>query len=222
MKTLLIIPTQIELTPFMNRLQAIGSPGESKNLKSNKIMYYPSLALYVGIGGLGKTQFGVQTQFYIDNLAGIGQVICLGAAGSLSEKLQIYDIVVGEKTIEHDIKKYNREMIPVFEADKDLIEKLKLRNKDVNESKVHFGIIASGDEDVLSDESRERVLRKTKAIAVAWEGVGGARASRFNDLPFVEIRGISDNANCETINDFHAHIEELMEKLADYIYVILK
>jgi len=97
-----------------------------------------------------------------------------------------------------------------------------MQDKGLNEFMVHFGNIASGDEDVLSIESKRRVIKRTEALAVAWEGVGGARASKFNDLPFVEIRGISDNANSETIQDFHEHIEELMKKLADYIYVVLK
>jgi len=137
MKTLLIIPTKIELTPFVNRLKDIGLTHEYKSIKNIEISYFPILKLYVGMGGLGKTQFGVQTQFYIDNLDGIGQVICLGAAGSLSDDLQIYDIIVGEKTIEHDIRKYNREMIPVFEADKNLIKKIKSRDMHISATSGH-------------------------------------------------------------------------------------
>jgi adenosylhomocysteine nucleosidase len=60
---------------------------------------------------------------------------------------------------------------------------------------VHFGPIASGDEDIV-DPLRANVLRsETEAICVAWEGSGGARTAAFNGIGFAEIRCITDGAD---------------------------
>ena len=76
-------------------------------------------------GGLGKAQFGVQTQHLIENLDGIDVVVCTGTCGRLSKDLTVGDVVVGTQTVEHD---FNRGMsliklpLPTFEGDGSLIE----------------------------------------------------------------------------------------------------
>ena len=41
---------------------------------------------------------------------------------------------------------------------------------------------------------------RSGALAVAWEGTGGARAAAFSRVPYLEIRGISDMADHEFSN----------------------
>ena len=53
-------------------------------------------------GGLGKAQFGVQTQHLIDQADNIGLVVCAGIAGSLVSSVSVGDVVVATATIEHD------------------------------------------------------------------------------------------------------------------------
>ena len=62
---------------------------------------------------------------------------------------------------------------------------------------IHFGPIASGDEAIFESKRAREVHERTGALAVAWEGAGGARAARFSDVPYLEIRGISDKADQE-------------------------
>ena len=51
-----------------------------------------------------------------------------------------------------------------------------------------------------------KILR-TGALAVAWEGAGGARACHFSGIPFLEIRGITDSADSDAASDFRATLE---------------
>jgi adenosylhomocysteine nucleosidase len=82
---------------------------------------------------------------------------------------------------------------------------------------VHFGSIASGDEDVVDTARRQAIQEVTGALAVAWEGAGGARASQFNGLPFVEIRGITDSADSTAATDFESNLSLSLGNVAKLI-----
>jgi adenosylhomocysteine nucleosidase len=82
---------------------------------------------------------------------------------------------------------------------------------------VHYGIVASGDEDIITADRATALREATGAIAVAWEGAGGARASLFNALPFLELRGVTDTANHAAAADFHNNLRSVMTNLATFI-----
>jgi adenosylhomocysteine nucleosidase len=82
---------------------------------------------------------------------------------------------------------------------------------------VHYGIVASGDEDIITTDRATALREATGAIAVAWEGAGGARASLFNALPFLELRGVTDTANHEAPADFHKNLRSVMANLAAFV-----
>lgn len=52
------------------------------------------------------------------------------------------------------------------------------------------------------------------ALAVAWEGAGGARACVFSGLPFLEIRGITDSADHRAPVEFEQNLEKAMANIA--------
>jgi adenosylhomocysteine nucleosidase len=54
-------------------------------------------------------------------------------------------------------------------------------------------------------------------LAVAWEGAGGARACRFNDMPFIEVRWITDFVGPDAENDFFKNLEGLMGNLGELL-----
>ncbi|MGZ4107997.1 MAG: phosphorylase family protein, partial [Tumebacillaceae bacterium] len=115
--------------------------------------------------GHGKTQFGIQTQFLINHYQQLDSVICAGCAGGLAEKIAIFDVVAAEKTIEHDYRlKFARRPDPEFQGDHRFLERL--RKIQVNSFKIHFGAIASGDEDIADPVRAEELRQQTGAIAV--------------------------------------------------------
>ena len=217
MKKLVVIPTKNECTLFLKK--CIELDYEYVEAQYGKLTCYElaQLQVVVALGGLGKAQFGVQTQYLIDRIEGLGAVLCVGASGCLNTNYAAGDVVVGTKTVEHDIQKHSRMMIPEFASDVLLIEIFKsLTTKDRSYS-VHFGVVASGDEDIMTTKRKAEVRERTGADVVAWEGAGGARACHFSDVPFAEIRGVTDFANHQAEDDFFKHLENVMGNLAELI-----
>ena len=49
---------------------------------------------------------------------------------------------------------------------------------------------------------------------MAWEGAGGARACAFSDVPFIELRGITDTADHNAPADFETNLHVAMDSVA--------
>jgi len=215
MKILTVIPTQEELDFFVQECVERGLPIETSALGQILITRLPSLGLTVAQGGLGKAEFAVQTQYLIDSGGGWAVVICAGAAGALDDRLAIGDVVIGTPTIEYDIRnKFGKPLLPQFNSAESIVEDFRRMKLEDNSFKLHFGAIASGDEDIVDVGRRREVRELTGALANAWEGAGGARASYFSRLPFVEIRGISDSADETAAHDFEKNLRMTMRNVA--------
>ena len=118
----------------------------------------------------------------------------------------------GTVTVEHGYKeRFNPRPSPRYDARPDtLSEFIRLAESLAFPFKVHFGVIASGDEDIV-DPARAAELRETtNALGVAWEGSGGARAARLNDIGCIEMRGITDGAYGDAARCFHDNLNDVM------------
>ncbi|MBL6616854.1 MAG: 5'-methylthioadenosine/S-adenosylhomocysteine nucleosidase [Reyranella sp.] len=73
---------------------------------------------------------------------------------------------------------------------------------------VHFGAILTGDAFVNSDALRQRLYSEFKAQAVEMEGGAVAQVARRwgEDIPFVNVRCLSDLASSESHIDFRAFL----------------
>lgn len=217
MPYLAVIPTKFELDSFTKACGNIGLEHKRINLGIQTVVELPQLGLVIAAGGLGKTQFGIQTQYYIDKIVGLEAVLCIGSSGALVPNVAIGDVVVGTETVEHDIKNFGKPFIPRFPSDPSLVDQFKDLEKNGRAFSIHFGPIASGDEDVFSIERKRAIQEKTTALAVAWEGAGGARACSFSKKPFVEIRGITDSAEHSAPGEFAANFEKSMRSLTQFV-----
>ena len=75
----------------------------------------------------------------------------------------------------------------------------------------------------MIDSERGKELRAfSNALAVAWEGVGGARASAFSSVPYLEIRGATDITNHEAPVVFYVNLKIVMKNIAFLLYKWLK
>jgi len=222
-KILVITPMKEEMTFFAEGCGEEGLRAKSVKVGRLTVQVYPELNLVVARGGTGKAQFAVQTQHLLDTDIQPDLVVCSGAAGALVDHLSVGDVVVGKATVEHDIREgFIDSPLPIFEADSDIIGSLSQVTGDELPFSVHTGIIASGDEDIISDERRKALHSATGAIAAGWEGAGGegaggARACRFSDVDYVEIRGITDSANADAAQDFERNLELAMGNLARFL-----
>jgi adenosylhomocysteine nucleosidase len=176
----------------------------------------PLLNLTLAIGGHGKAQFAIQTQYLLDRRPATEAVVCTGGAGALYGRLHVGDVVVGTATIEHDYRiRFVPSSLPQHVGYESLVETLvELVDKQRLGYNVWFGPIASGDEDIIDPVRASDLHRETGALCVAWEGSGGARAAKFNGVPFVEIRGITDTANSSAHGDYHRNLRIVMPRIA--------
>lgn len=206
---LISFPLKAELQFFMEAMKNDTHEIVEDNAKGPRVYLCPELSWVLAYGGHGKTQFAIQTQHVIHAYPQIKSVVVAGACGALVDTLKIGDVIVATHTVEHDFKeRFFPQPLPQFEASPDLFARF-----DSKSSNVHFGIIASGDEDIVDAQRAQELKEHTKAIAVAWEGAGGARVSKYLKLPFLEIRGVTDNSNAHAVSDFKTNLKIAMAAL---------
>lgn len=217
MKILTVLPIQSEFDFFLQGCIEQGWQAEMSRLGKLPVAQLPRLGLILAQGGLGKTQFAVQTQHLIEVIPDLAMVICAGAAGALTDEVAVGDVVVATETVEHDIRNhFGKPLLPKFRCDEAVITPFK-QLAAPSAFRLHFGPVASGDEDVVSAERRHELLMRTGALAVAWEGAGGARACHFSGTPFVEIRGVSDSADHSAATDFVQNLPHVMRNVATVV-----
>ena len=207
-----------ELDLLLQGFTKRGVRAESSMIGRLSVVQLSDLRVTLAPGGLGKVQFAVQTQHLLDTCSNWDLIICAGAAGALVEEVSVGDVVVATTTVEHDYNnKFNKRPLPKFDGAQPAIADLKSVSQSVNAFGVHFGPIASGDEDVVETERKRALHESTGALAVAWEGIGGAKACAFSGVPFVEIRGVTDTADHNAASDFEQNLEIAMSNLAALI-----
>ena len=214
-ETLVVVAQGKELHPLVASFAAAGHQPRSMTLGRLECHVVDEPGLLLAVGGHGKAQMAAQTQHLIEHGAGLRIVLCAGAAGCLGEGLKLGDIAVGTSTIEHDYKlRLVRRASPRHEPDPRLLGEFRSAASGIaGEARVHFGPIASGNEDVI-DPSRARELREaTGAVCAAWEGAGAARAASFSGRAFLEVRAITDGADHTAAADFEANLARSMPNL---------
>ena len=218
MKTLILTPTQSEFDFFLQSCTRFGFKFESSKVGRLPTAQLSQPKVTVALGGTGKAQFAVHAQHLLDTDGDWKLVICAGGAGGLVDEVIIGDVVVATTTVEHDYtNKFSQRPLPRFESDQDAISALRGTLPLPQPFRVHFGPVASGDEDVIEAERRRFLHQSTGALAVAWEGAGGARACAFSNVPFVEIRGVTDTANHDAPADYDKNLELAMSNVAKVI-----
>ena len=210
---LVVTPLQEEYSGLYHSLSALDLTSHTKRIGKLDVHCFPEINVTLARGGHGKTQFGIQTQHLLDH-AKFDLVICAGAAGALAPEVRVGDVIIATSTLEHDYNnKFSERPKPRFAGDSKSIEQIKALNLSDADFKVHFGIMAGGDEDVIEVTRGAELRELHNALAVAWEGVGGARASAFSDIPYLEIRGATDTANHEAPVVFYINLKIVMKNI---------
>lgn len=152
--------------------------------------------------GIGKVFAGICAQTMILQFP-VTEIINIGIAGTLCDELGLLDIAISNAVVEHDmdtsplgdpvglISGINLVELPACER---LIQKIK---KIATNMECHFvcGVIASGDQ-FIGDPAKKSYIRKTfNAIACEMEGAAIGQVCYVNNIDFVIIRTISDNAD---------------------------
>lgn len=218
MNLLIVTPLTQERDGFLRACHQRGLKLQETQLGRLPAVQLPEIGVTLTVGGVGKAQYALQTQHALDSGGPWESLVCAGTAGALADELRIGDVVVATSTIEHDFKyRLIDRPTPVFEASPTLLAALRHVPTHGHSFSVHFGKVASGDEDIASAERRVELRRDTNALVAAWEGAGGARVAEFNQLPFVELRGVSDSANQNAPQDFAQNLSAAMQNIAHFV-----
>lgn len=181
--------------------------------------------------GVGKVNAARVTQILIDKL-NVKSIINLGAAGALSPLLNIGDIVIGEKLIQHDFditafdhdKGYITGVGDYIYSDIELIEKFKKAANNLKEKdyKIKTGIIATGDIFCTDIEMKNKIFSKFDADCVEMEGAAIAQVCYLDNIPFIVIRSISDSPNGNNEIDFDKFVELASKRCANILKEFFK
>ncbi len=215
-RLLVVTPLADEAEALLDGLRALGHETQNTRVGRLGCVDVRDLGLLVGVGGHGKAQFAVQAQHLLDSVHDVCGLLCAGASGALASDLEAGDVVLGTETVEHDFQlKFSARPLPRHPADATLLRTLgRVATAGSFPFAIAVGQIASGDEDVVSRGRAAEIREAIGAIAVAWEGAGGARAAAFSDVPFLETRVITDAAGESAPLDFHESLHLVMPNLA--------
>ncbi|WP_457943613.1 5'-methylthioadenosine/adenosylhomocysteine nucleosidase [Caproiciproducens sp. LBM24188] len=175
--------------------------------------------------GIGKVAAAVCAQTMILKYSPVA-VINVGVAGGIGEGIHIGDLVVSSGLVQHDIDTtalgdpmalisgLNLVTIPASERLVRLVEQVGAESYDGG---VHIGVIASGDQFISGKEKLNQLARDYEAKACEMEGGSIAQVCYMNQVEFVVIRAISDNANEDASVDYATFSVESAHKTAELI-----
>lgn len=164
----------------------------------------------VAEAGVGKVNAAVTAEAMILTFRP-DYIINTGVAGGLDEHLKIGDIVIADKVCEHDmdttpigdppgyitgLNKVYMKCDPYIGSE---LMKAAEAEKSIN---VDFGIVASGDQFIATDEQRDYIRKNFSASAAEMEGAAIGHVCAQNNIAFAVIRAISDSANDDSKVDF--------------------
>ena len=170
--------------------------------------------------GIGKVNAAMTTSLLIEHFRPSEVIVC-GIAGAINPQLNVGDVVIAEKSAQHDLgfwsdagiesrganNRLTGEQNPVFfAADEKLLDIamragdqtiLKSIGTDENgkQAKVKKGVVVTGDTFIMSPQKRIDLQKRLGADAVEMEGAAIAQVCYERKIPHLVIRGISDTAD---------------------------
>ena len=174
--------------------------------------------------GIGKVNEARATQILIDNMK-VDYIFNIGVAGGVNSCLEVGDIVVGEKMVQHDfdITAFNHEKGYIPSVGKYILSDeylLKVAMESINDAKK--GVIASGDIFCTDLKMSEKINQKFNALCVEMEGASIAQVCFLSHIPFLIIRSISDVPGKNNKIVYEKFLIDSSKKVAKGLFEILK
>lgn len=163
----------------------------------------------VAEAGVGKVNAAVTAQIMILKYSP-EYIINSGVAGGLDDSLSIGDVVIADRTAEHDMDTTPLGDAPGFitgldrvyiECDKGLVKLLRDVTAELGINSV-VGTVVSGDQFICGSDSRQRLKQTFDAAAAEMEGAAIGHVCAMNNVKFGVLRAISDGANSDSHVDF--------------------
>ena len=170
--------------------------------------------------GIGKVNAAMTTTLLIEHFRPSEVIVC-GIAGAINPQLGVGDVVIAEKSAQHDLgfwsdtgvesrgfdNRLTGEQNPVFFAADERLLGIAVRAGDETvlksigtdgkriQAKVKKGVVVTGDTFIMSPQKRVDLQKRLGADAVEMEGAAIAQVCYQRGIPHLVIRGISDTAD---------------------------
>lgn len=160
--------------------------------------------------GVGKVNAALCVQILCDCF-GVTHLVNTGIAGSLSNELDIGDLVVSKDAMYHDFDccgfNYPRGKVPgmdviAFPANEAMMHYALTAGEQIHPGHIKVGRVATGDQFICDKEAKSAIIENTQALCTEMEGGAIAQAAYRNEVPFVIIRAISDKADDSADMDY--------------------
>ncbi len=180
--------------------------------------------------GIGKVNAAICAQILIDDF-NVDYIINVGIAGGTKEDIYPGDVVIAENLVQHDmdtsafgdkIGQIPRLNTFDFKCDNKLIEYAIESCKDMSGHNYFTGRIVSGDQFIASIDKIKWLNSEFQCLACEMEGASIAQVCHLNEVPFIVIRSISDNANNGAHMDYEKFKDIAVEHSTNILNNMLK
>ena len=181
--------------------------------------------------GVGKVNAARTTQVLINNFD-VSFIINVGAAGAINALLNIGDIVIAKKVVQHDFditafghsKGYITGVGNMIECDIGLVSIFENMIKELPEKNynIKMGIVASGDIFCTEIEMKDKINAKFNAYLEKKECAALTQVCYLDNIPFISVRCISDIPNGKNENTFDENLKLASKRCAKIIYEFCK
>ena len=188
---------------------------------------YKGLDIVIAHSKIGKVFASLTASTLIQKFS-CDSLLFSGVAGAINPNLNIGDLIVATKLCQHDLDitafGHPFGFVPggkVFvESSKELLDLAKNVAKNEN-LKVIEGIIATGDQFIHSNVTKEFIEKTFKADALEMEGASVAVVCDSLSIPFFILRAISDSANMDAGFDFDEFLQSSAKISSNYLVKIV-
>jgi adenosylhomocysteine nucleosidase len=176
--------------------------------------------------GVGKARTAAAVQYLLDHFP-IQAIIFTGVAGAINPDLQIGDIVICQKAVQHDFDAGGKGVLnsmktPWFEADLGLVELATKASQELGfGDRVRTGVVLTGDQTIIDARKRDWLWQVFQGDCVEMEGAAVALVCSLNKVPFVLIRTITDFADESAREDFGRNLSRLAVDSATIVLAML-
>ena len=169
--------------------------------------------------GIAKVNAALCAQVLIDNFRP-DAVINAGIAGGMDSSIKVCDIVVSNEVLPHDLDLHFLKDYPpycgIFKADEKLIETA-VNTCTKQGVKSFVGRIVSGEAFITDTAVKNGIKEKFNPFAVDMESAAVGHCAYLNEVPFVSVRCISDNADDEGAMSFDEFEKIAAKRVADVV-----
>lgn len=203
-------PTEREIMPFICK---ISNKKVSERAKLNFYSgVYEGIEVVSVVCGVCKVNASIATQILISEFE-VTHIVLTGVAGALNKELKIGDTVISSEVAYHDVAHgilteyhpwmediYFRPDVELLKLCENIASSLSLPNK------CYVGRIITG-ESFITHKERESLIEKFNPLCVDMESASVAHTCYVNNIPFIVIRSMSDDAAENATEMFETNME---------------